>query len=199
MADTQSQRAANALIGISALLGSLADNWWLVLLRGFAAIAFGILAFIWPGLTVVTLTYVWGIYTLADGILALGAAMTGRSSTIAPRWWLALAGICGVLSGIIAFSWPGMTTLILLMFIAVWAIAVGILQIFGAILLRKEIDGEWWLGLSGLLSIAFGALVMAWPGAGALSVVWIIGWYALLAGGCLVALAFRLRSFKRKS
>lgn len=194
MANIHAQFTPSAPPAGSSLLGALAENWWLFLLRGIAAIIFGILAFFWPGITLLSLTLVWGVYALADGILALWAAITGRGGDMAPRWWLAIIGIAGVLSGLIAFFFPGMTALVLLIFIASWAIVIGVLQIWGAIQLRKELQGEWLLVLNGLLSIVFGALVMAWPGAGALAVVWIIGWYAILAGCLSIGLAFRLKN-----
>ncbi len=179
-----------------ALLRVLAENWWLLLLRGIAAIAFGILAFAWPGLTLLTLTLLWGAYALSDGIFALWAALSGRGSDMAPRWWLAVVGIASILSGLLAFFWPGITALVLLTFIAGWAIIIGALQIWGAIQLRKEIEGEWLLVLSGLLSIAFGVIMIAQPGAGALALVWMIGWFALLAGCIYIALAFRLKQHR---
>jgi len=177
-------------------LRELAENWWLLLLRGIAAIAFGLLAFLWPGLTLLTLVLMWGIYAIADGIIALWAAIASRGGEIAPRWWLAVVGVAGILAGA---SRPGMTALVLLMFIASWAIVIGVLQIWGAIRLRKEIEGEWLLGLSGLLSVVFGAIMFAQPGAGALAVVWLIGWFAILAGCVYIGLAFRLKKHKRLS
>jgi uncharacterized membrane protein HdeD (DUF308 family) len=178
-------------------LRELAENWWLLLLRGIAAIAFGLLAFLWPDLTLLTLVFMWGIYAIADGILALWAAIASKGGEIAPRWWLAVVGIAGILAGALAFVWPGMTALVLLMFIASWAILIGVLQIWGAIRLRKEIEGEWLLGLSGVLSVAFGVIMFAQPGAGALAVVWLIGWFAILAGCVYIGLAFQLRKHKR--
>jgi len=178
-------------------LRELAENWWLLLLRGIAAIAFGLLAFLWPGLTLLTLVLMWGIYAIADGILALWAAVASKGGEIAPRWWLAVVGIAGILAGALTFVWPGMTALVLLMFIASWAIVIGVLQIWGAIRLRKEIEGEWLLGLSGALSVAFGVIMFAQPGAGALAVVWLIGWFAMLAGCVYIGLAFQLKKHKR--
>ena len=180
-------------------LRELAENWWLLLLRGIAAIAFDVLAFMWPDVTLLTLTYMWGFYAIADGVLALWAAIAGKGGEIAPRWWLAVVGIAGILAGLLAFVWPGMTALVLLMFIASWAIVIGVLQIWGAIRLRKEIEGEWLLGLSGLLSLAFGVIMIARPGTGALAVVWLIGWFAILAGCVYIALAFQLKKFKRSA
>jgi uncharacterized membrane protein HdeD (DUF308 family) len=179
-----------------ALLNTLAANWWLLLLRGVAAIAFGILAFFWPGLTLLTLTLLWGAYALTDGAFALWATIAGKGE-MAPRLWLALVGLVSILAGLMAFFWPLMTTLALLMFIASWAIVIGVLQIWGAIELRKELEGEWLLGLNGLLSIAFGALMFARPDAGALALVWTIGWFAVLAGCLYIALAFRLKKCKQ--
>jgi uncharacterized membrane protein HdeD (DUF308 family) len=178
-------------------LRELAENWWLLLLRGIVAIAFGVLAFIWPGLTLLALTVMWGLYAISDGVLALWAAIAGRGGEIAPRWWLAVVGIAGIVAGLLTFVWPDMTALVLLMFIASWAIVIGILQIWGAIRLRKEIEGEWLLGLSGVLSVAFGVIMFAQPGAGALAVVWLIGGFAILAGCVYIALAFRLKQYKR--
>ena len=191
---------SNAQSGLSlplgpGLLSSLTRNWWLLLLRGIAAIALGVLAFVSPGITLLTLTLLWGAYAILDGIFALAAAIAGSGAEPSSRWWLALVGACGTLAGIGTFFMPGMTAFVLLMFIASWAIVVGVLQIWGAIQLRKEIENEWLLALSGLLSIAFGVVAIASPGAGAVSVVWMIGWFALLVGCIYVALAFRLKKF----
>jgi uncharacterized membrane protein HdeD (DUF308 family) len=181
---------------LAGLLSSLADNWWLLLLRGAAAIAFGILAFFWPGLTLLTLTLLWGIYALADGLLALWAAIAAKGD-MAPRWWLGLTGVVGVLAGLVAFVYPGTTTLVLLMFIAAWAIIIGVLQLWGAIELRKELEDAWLLALNGVLSIAFGVILFAQPGAGAVALVWMIGWFAVVFGCLYIALAFRLKKFKQ--
>src|SRR5262245_5749044 len=178
------------------LVRALAENWWLLLLRGVSAILFGVLAFIWPGLTLVALIFLWGAYAIVDGGIALWAAISGRGAEIAPRSWLAIVGIVGLLAGLVAFASPGLTALVLLMFIAGWAIVIGALEICGAIQLGKEIEGEWWLFLSGLLSIAFGILLIARPGPGALALVWIIAGFAVLHGCMLIALAFRLKKLR---
>jgi len=180
-----------------ALLRALADNWWLLLLRGIASVAFGCLAFFWPGLTLLTLTFLWGAYAASDGVLALWASVSGQGGEMAPRWWLAVVGVAGILAGVLAFVWPGMTALVLLMFVASWAIIIGVLQIWGAIQLRKEMEGEWLLALSGVLAIALGVILIAQPGAGALALVWTIGWFAVLAGCIYIMLAFRLKKHKQ--
>jgi uncharacterized membrane protein HdeD (DUF308 family) len=192
----QSHRSPRPLARLP-LVRALAENWWLLLLRGVASIIFGVLAFIWPGLTLVALILLWGAYAIVDGGIALWAAISGRGAEIAPRWWLAIVGVVGLLAGLVAFASPGLTALVLLMFIAGWAIVIGALEIWGAIQLRKEIEGEWWLIISGLLSIAFGVLLIARPGAGALALVWVIASFAILHGGTLIALAFRLKQYGR--
>src|SRR6516225_4150820 len=197
MAETHAQTGLDLGVSGSGILHSLADNWWLLLLRGIAAIAFGSLAFFWPGLTLVTLTLLWGAYALMDGVIAIWAAVNASGGDAGPRWWLGLSGVAGILTGVVTFYYTGTTTLVLLMFIAVWAIIIGILQIWGAIVLRKVLQHEWLLILSGVLSIAFGVILMAQPGAGALAFAWMIAWYAIFFGCLYVALAFKLKQYKR--
>jgi uncharacterized membrane protein HdeD (DUF308 family) len=186
-------------VGGLPLLRSLAENWWLLLLRGIAAVVFGVLAIIWPGITLLALAYLFAAYALVDGVCALGAAIFGHTGGMVPRWWLAVVGVIGVVAGLLALAWPGLTALFLLLLIASWAIVIGVLEIVGAIHLRKEIEGEWWLIVSGALSIAFGVIMFAQPGAGALALVWVIGIYAILAGASLIALAYRLKNLKQPS
>jgi uncharacterized membrane protein HdeD (DUF308 family) len=175
------------------VLPILSRNWWLVALRGLAAIVFGVLAFVWPAITLWALVLLFGAYMLVDGIFAIVAAV--RAAGREARWWLLLIeGVLGVLAGLVAAFWPTLTALALLYFIAAWAIVSGILEIAGAIRLRREIEGEWALGLSGALSLLFGVLLVVIPApAGLLSLVWLIGAYALAFGVLLLVLAFRLR------
>ena len=191
------QTGLNSPILGRGLLSALADYWWLLLLRGLAAIAFGVLAFFWQGLTLVALTLIWGAYALADGILALWAALATTGGETGRRWWLALGGVVSILAGLVAFFYTGITALVLLMFIAAWAIIIGMVLIWGAIELRKVLDDAWLIGLNGALAVAFGVLLFARPGAGALAVVWMIGWFAVVFGILHVALAIRLKRFKR--
>jgi uncharacterized membrane protein HdeD (DUF308 family) len=176
----------------SILLRALAQNWWLLLLRGLAGILFGILAIAWPGATVVSLVMLFSIYVVADGIFAIVAAIRGEGGPM-PRWWLAVVGLLGIGVGILTFSSPGVTALTLLALIGAWALVRGIFEIVGAIRLRKEIDNEWTLILSGALSVLFGAFILVRPGAGALALIWVIGFYAILAGIMMVGFAFRLK------
>jgi uncharacterized membrane protein HdeD (DUF308 family) len=173
------------------MLDDLARNWWLVLLRGICAIIFGVLTLMWPGLSLLTLVVLYGVFALFDGGLAIGAAIMGGAP--APRWWLALVGVLGIAAGVITLLWPGVTGLVLLYFIAGWAIAAGVFEIVGAIRLRKEIEGEWWLIATGVLSVLFGLLILIFPGAGALGIAFAIGWFAIVYGGLLIGLSLRLK------
>ena len=175
------------------LLHALAKHWWLLLLRGICAILFGVLTFVWPGITLLTLVLLYGAYALVDGVLALAEAVMGGAP--APRWWLALVGLLGIAAGILTFVWPGITAFVLLLFIAGWAIATGVLEIVGAIKLRKEIENEWLLIASGVLSVIFGLILVAQPGTGALALLYVIGTYAILFGILEVWLSLRLRGY----
>lgn len=175
----------------ASLLPLLAKNWWVLLLRGLAGIAFALLAFTWPKLTLVTLILFYGAYLAVEGVMDLVAAI--RGGTMAPRWWLAIAGVVALAGAIATFLVPGLTALVLLYIIAGWAIARGVFEIIGAIMLRRQIDNEWLLIFSGILSAVFGICILLWPGAGALSLIWIIGAYALAAGVLCVGFAFRLK------
>ena len=170
----------------------LARHWWALLLRGLFAVLFGVLAFIWPGLTLTVLVLLFGAYALADGLLAVVAAL--RAPAGDERWWvLLLEGVVGLIVGVLTFIWPAMTALALLYFIAAWAVVTGVLEVVAAVRRRRVISNEWLLILSGALSVLFGLVLMLMPVAGALAVVWLIGVYAIAFGLLLVALALRLR------
>lgn len=174
------------------ILQVLSENWWLMLLRGVCAVIFGILAFVWPGLSLLTLVILFGIYALLDGFFALIAAVLGRHKST-PLWWLILVGLISVAAGIITFAYPQKTALILVIFIGSWALVRGIFEIIGAIRLRNEIQNEWLLIALGMLSVIFGAAILVNPGAGALALVWLIGAYAIAFGLPMIWFAFRLR------
>jgi uncharacterized membrane protein HdeD (DUF308 family) len=170
------------------MLSMLARNWWLIALRGLMAILFGVLTFVWPGLSLFALVVLYGAYAFVDGVFALWAAIAGRK-TNESTGWLIFVGLAGLLAGIVTVLWPGLTALALLYLIAWWCIVRGLFEIVGAIRLRKEIDNEWWLVLEGVLSVLFGIILLVRPGAGALAVVWLIGAWSILVGAMLVALA----------
>jgi uncharacterized membrane protein HdeD (DUF308 family) len=172
-------------------------SWSALALRGVLAILFGLLVFAWPGITLWVLIVFFGAHALVDGVLALVAAVRGSASGV--RWWgMLLEGILGIATGIIAFLMPGLTALVLLYLIAAWAIITGVFEIIAAIRLRKEIEGEWLLGLRGVLAILFGVILFANPGAGALAVVWLIGVFSIIFGIVELILAFRLRGHHQR-
>ena len=171
-----------------ALRVGVAHHWWVLLLRGLASIVFGVLAFAWPGITLVSLVILYGAYCFVDGIVALMGGFGGR------LWQSLLVGVISIAAGVATFAYPGLTALVLLYLIAGWAIVRGIFEIAAAIEFRKVMEGELMLALAGLASIAFGVLVLFYPGVGALSVVWILGTYALIFGLLLVMLSFRVKA-----
>ena len=175
------------------LASILTRSWWLLLLRGLAAIAFGVLTWVQPKLSLAALILLFGAYSMADGIFGVWAAFAGRKDH--EYWWvLLLGGLAGIGIGILTFVAPGITALAILFYIAIWAITTGVLEIVAAIRLRKEIKGEWLLVLAGLASVVFGVLLIAHPGVGALAVLWLIGSYAIVFGVLLLIFAFRVRS-----
>jgi uncharacterized membrane protein HdeD (DUF308 family) len=174
----------------------LARNWWSLVIRGIVAIIFGILTFVWPGITVTALVFLFAGYALVDGVVSLAGAV--RAAEAHDRWGaLLLEGIVGIAAAIATILWPGITALSLVYVIAAWAIITGVAEIAAAVRLRKHIHGEWLLALAGILSILFGVFVVAMPIAGALVIAIWIGAYALVFGVTLVALGFRLRSWLR--
>jgi uncharacterized membrane protein HdeD (DUF308 family) len=173
---------------------ALSRSWWLLLLRGIVAILFGILTFVQPGISLAALVLLFGAFSLADGVLGVWTAYSSRKER--EHWWLLLlGGLVGVGVGLLTLFAPGVTALALLFYIAIWAVATGVLQIVAAIRLRKEIEGEWTLVLAGLASVAFGVLLMARPGAGALAVLWLIAGYAIVFGLIMVLLSFKVKGF----
>jgi len=177
------------------MASDLARNWWLLALRGVAGILFGIVAFVWPESTLAALVLVFGAYVFVDGIFAVVAGIGMRRQM--DRWWLlVLEGAAGIILGVLTFRSPDTTALVLLTFIAAWSILTGVLEIATAVRLRKLIANEWLLILSGVVSIIFGALLIAQPGAGVISIVWLLGAYALLFGILTLMLAFRLRGMR---
>lgn len=170
----------------------LMRSWWILALRGAAGVLFGVLAFAMPDVTLLSLIALFAIYAVLAGTVALAGALRNRRS--ANDWWiLLLLGLAGTAAGVLAALRPALTALALVIVIGVNALITGILEIALAINLRKFIEGEWLLILSAVTSIAFGLLILAYPGAGALALVWMIGAYALLTGTLYLALALRAR------
>jgi len=177
------------------MLETLARNWWAIVLRGVFAVLFGLGAFLWPGITLVVLVALYGAYLFADGILAVAWALKGRRAGAFP-WGVFLAGLASIIAGVLTFLMPGLTALVLLYLIAAWAIVRGIFEIIAAFHLRRELTNEWLLALNGVLSVLFGILLIAAPGAGALTVLWIIGTFAIIVGVVMIMLGFRLKGLQ---
>jgi uncharacterized membrane protein HdeD (DUF308 family) len=174
------------------MLEFLSKNWWVVVIRGVAAVIFGVLTFVWPAISVAVLVLMWGAYALVDGVFSLWGAFRGPNKDGFP-WWIFLTGIAGVAAGILTFVNPALTAVALLLLIAAFAIVRGIFEIVAAIRLRKEIDNEWLLVLAGVASIAFGVLVMVFPSAGALAIILWIGAFAIFIGVLEIWLGFKLK------
>ena len=179
----------------TSMLRTLAQNWWALVLRGVCAVLFGLVAFAWPGITLAVLILFYGAYALVEGVLAVAWALVGRHGGSFP-WGVLLAGLAGVVVGIWTFMYPGLTALALVYLIAAWAAVRGIFQIIAAFHLRKEIDNEWLLALSGLVSLGLGVLLFMAPGAGALAALWWIGAFAIVLGVLEIILGFRLKGLK---
>ncbi len=170
---------------------ALASRWWVLMVRGVAAILFGTLAIVAPRISLLALVILWGAYALVDGVFNVIFAI--RGATAERSWgWLLFAGVVSIAGGALTFVWPGVTSLLLLAVIAVWSVLRGSAEIATAIRLRRQIAGEWLLATSGISSLAFGVLLLLFPGAGALALLWMIGAYAILFGALLVGLGWRL-------
>src|SRR6266446_267303 len=175
------------------IIETLKRHWWVPVIRGIAAIVFGVIAFAYPGLTVAMLVLFFGAWVLIDGVFRIAGAIGGRASD--PEWGFHLViGIIGIIIGFLTFHAPQITALAVIIYIAAWALMIGATEIATAIKLRREIKGEWFLILMGLLSIAFAALLLWNPLAGAAALIWIIAWYAVIFGVLGIFLGFRLRS-----
>jgi uncharacterized membrane protein HdeD (DUF308 family) len=168
------------------------QSWWMLGIRGLLAILFGVAALVWPGLTLLALVLLFGVYALVDGIMAV--IVSFRERKVFAQWWVVLLeGLAGIVIGILTFIWPGITALVLLYLIAAWAIVTGIFEIVAAFSGRLPGGVEWMLGLAGVLSVLLGMILAALPRAGLLSLVWLIGIYAIVFGILFIIRAFQFR------
>jgi uncharacterized membrane protein HdeD (DUF308 family) len=179
------------------MLDLLSRKWWVLLLRGVAFIALGVIAMMWPGIPMASLVVLFAAFSLIDGAASVILGMRGEADGTV--WWtMILLGVLALAAGIVAFAWPGLTLIVLLSIIASFAIVRGVFEIVAAIRLRKLIDDEWVLGLSGAASIVFGVLLFARPKAGLLVIAIMIGAFMMAVGVMSVALALRLRKVQHK-
>jgi uncharacterized membrane protein HdeD (DUF308 family) len=177
------------------MIEALKRYWWVPVIRGIAGIVFGVIAFAYPGLALATLVLLFGAWVLIDGVFRIVGATAGRASD--PDWGFHLIiGILGIVVGVLTFRAPGITALALIIYLAAWALMIGAAEIALAIKLRREIKGEWFLILMGLVSIIFAVLLLWNPGPGALALLWLIGSYAIVLGILAIFFGFRLRSLR---
>ncbi len=174
------------------MIADLARNWWVLLIRGILTILFGVIAWVNPLMTLAVLVMVFAAYAIVDGVFSIVMSLTAPKAYRGWLWLLA-SGIAGIIIGALTFLWPGVTAVLLLYWILTWLVITGVFQVIAGIRLRKEIDGEVLLVLGGLLSVAFGLYLMANPAVGALAVLWMIAFYAVIAGILMIVVAFRLK------
>lgn len=176
------------------MLEMLSRNWWMLLVRGFAAVLLGLAAIIAPPATIAAFAIVFAAYLFVEGFFLVVAAITGRGYS---RWWLTLLeGILGIFAGIAAFLFPDALVGTFLLIAAAWAIVSGAFQIVNAIELRRQINNEWWMILGGAISILWGAVILAYPGEALLTLLWLFGVAAIIFGVMLVLLSFRVRGMR---
>lgn len=173
------------------MLAVLARRWWALVIRGAAAVLFGVLALVWPDLTLIALVILVGAFALVDGVFLLVHTFSGDRTQ--SRWLPAVQAVISIVFGLLVLFWPELSALTLALLIGAWALVGGVVQIVSGVRLRKEIANEWLLVLSGALSVLFGLLMLVAPGAGALALVWVIGIYAIILGIALIILGVRLR------
>jgi len=172
--------------------------WWLVLLRGIFMAIFGIIALVSPGIALLALVWLFGIYAILDGIAAIAIGIRARGE---PQWvWTIVQGVVSVLAGVIALIWPGLTALALLFVVAFWAIVLGIAEIGGAFASRRSGSTAWgWTLAAGILNVVFGVVLLIWPASGILALVWLVGIFTLVGGVALIVLAFKVRSVAKST
>jgi uncharacterized membrane protein HdeD (DUF308 family) len=175
------------------MLVALSENWWALALRGLLAVLFGIAALVLPLDTLEAVGRLFGAYAILEGVLVI---LTGIRRT-RYRGVLIAEGTSGIVAGLVALAWPSITALVLLYVVAIWAILSGVAEIIAAVALRREMAGEWALFLVGVLSVIFGIILAVLPGVGLLSLVWLVGLYALAVGVALIVLALRVRGLRR--
>jgi len=180
-------------VGSSPAAETLVQNWWLFTLRGVLGIIFGILALIFPGPTILSLVLLFSAYMLVDGIFGIISAVRAIRRK-EDRWGLLIfEGLIDIAVGILAFLWPGITVVAFVLLVGAWAIVTGAVMTAAGFRLNVS-HGRWWLVLSGVLSLAFGTLLVIIPLIGAIVLTWWIGAYALAFGVALVIFSFKLRS-----
>jgi uncharacterized membrane protein HdeD (DUF308 family) len=171
-------------------------SWGSLVFRGILAILFGVLAFARPGVSLAVLLAFFGAFVLLEGILAIVGAVRAARANVGQWWALLLEGIFGIAIAVITFIAPAATAIGLLYYAAAWALITGVMEIAAGFHLSKHVKGSWTLALAGVASVIFGILLMVYPGAGILTMVWIFGAYAIVLGVLLVSAGFKLRQIE---
>lgn len=175
-------------------IDALRAHWWALLIRGVIAVLFGLVCFFLTGAALYALVLLIPIYFVLDGIFMIAGALRSAGASHASHWlWQILGGVAGIVVGILLFVWPGITALLLAGFVAAWAIITGIFELVTAFRLRSALPNEWLWIVNGILSVVLGILILIFPGAGLVALVWLLGFYAVLAGITMIALSLRLR------
>ncbi|MDX5452144.1 MAG: HdeD family acid-resistance protein [Rhodococcus sp. (in: high G+C Gram-positive bacteria)] len=173
--------------------------WWLVLIRGILAVLFGVVALVWPGITVWALVVVFGIYAIVDGVVLVYHAIRDRARLDGWGWWLAM-GLVSIAAGIVALVWPAATALVVLYIIAFYAILFGVTGIIGALSFRKVPNSGWgWSLVAGILAVLLGVVLLIFPGSGIISLIWLLGIYAILFGVLLIVVDFQVRKVAKEA
>ena len=199
MADPEQESPVSGELVREEVLARVAGLWWIPLVRGVMMIAIGGYALLTPGVTLTAYAWVLGVFAIADGLLAV---LAGALGWVASRWWAVLRGVIGVVAGLFVVAHPALVGLVavttLVILLAAQSIVGGTLEVVAAVRERKEIEGEWWLALSGLLSIVLGAILLTAPVVAGVLLVQVLGVFAAIAGVALVVAAFRLRAFGKR-
>lgn len=173
--------------------------WWVVLIRGILAVLFGIVALVWPDITVWALVVVFAVYAIVDGVVLAFQSIRDRASLDGWGWWLAM-GVVSVVAGVVALAWPGITALVLLYVIAFYALLFGLTGIVGGLRFRKVPESGWvWTVVAGVLAVLFGLVLLIFPGEGILGLIFLVGIYAILFGVLLIVMAFQVRSVAKRA
>jgi uncharacterized membrane protein HdeD (DUF308 family) len=182
----------------TAVTVELARYWWAFILRGVLAIAFGVIAFVSPPTTIAVLVFFFGVWALVDGAFHIAGAIRDQSRN--RSFWLSiLEGVVSIVAGVLALAFPAAAAVSLLLLISAWSIVTGAIEVMLAIRLREQMTGELWLAVAGILSIIFGVLLFLFPTSGAITIVWIIGAYAIAFGISLIVLGWRLRGIHQRA
>jgi uncharacterized membrane protein HdeD (DUF308 family) len=172
------------------------ESWWLFLVEGVVSVIFGIVALVWPGPTLAVVIAIFGLYALIMGIIVAVSAVA-RAGTGQPWGWRLTSGLLGVLAGLIILRWPGVTAVVVLIFIGIWLITTGLIEVVSAVAGHEEIPHAWLLALGGIVSVLFGVAMFVWPSVGLLTVIYLVGIYAIVWGLVFCVIAFRVRSLGR--